>query len=109
METFRYRHESTTDETKSSGQQERHRHRIRARIGAKIKIEDSLKLNFSLATGEGDAQTSTNQTLGYNGSVQRGIYIDIAQADIKLAPHSDLKLGKIKNPIFAPGRRSNLR
>jgi len=97
---LRYRHEMVDPEEAVNDQT---RHRIRARFGFTAKVNDSLTGTVQLATngGNGDPR-STNQTLG-QGFDRKGVAIDLANIDWKIAEGVNLQLGKMAQPFQKVG------
>jgi uncharacterized coiled-coil protein SlyX len=98
---FRYRHEWTDDETKTS---DRNRDRIRARIGVYGKVDEEFDYGFRLASGNDESPTSTNQDLGDSFS-KKELWLDLAYVDYHPASVKGLNVygGKIKNPYYTVG------
>lgn len=84
---------ATTDKNKTNNRQ-----RFRLRIGMNYKIDSKLSVKTRLASGAGE-QTSTNQTLGNNGS-QKALFID--QAYLEFKPIDGLALfgGRMNNNLW---------
>lgn len=73
---------------------DRSRGRMRARVGIGAEVTDGVKIAIGLASGDGNPR-STNQSF-QDSSSQKGIFLDYAYAEIKLAEPLTLFGGKIK-------------
>ncbi len=93
--------------------QNRQRVRIRVRLGAQMDLEDGFTFGIRIATGESNAPTSTNQTLGVANNAQGGnfskyaIWLDRAFVRYELGgkPSEDFmaEIGRFDNPYFVVG------
>lgn len=93
---LRYRHEGLDVEEASNDQT---RHRVRARFGMTAKVNDTLGGTVQLATNGGNNDPrGTNQTLG-SGLDRKGVAIDLAHIDWKLAEGATVQLGKMPQPF----------
>jgi len=103
---FRYRHEAIWSEREVDGVAEdaadRSRDRIRARIGFDATVTENVSGALLLSTG-GDDPRGTNQTLGGESS-RKSIGLDLAYADWRITPGSNLVLGKQPYPVWRPLR-----
>ena len=80
----------------------RTRNRIRFRFGAQMQVNDNLDIGFRLASGSDDP-TSTNQTLD-DAFSSKDIRLDLAYFDYHLNDVFSLTGGKMKNPLYKPGK-----
>jgi hypothetical protein len=84
---------ATTADNKSSNKQ-----RYRLRVGMNYKIDPRLSVKTQFASGTGE-QTSTNQTMGNNGS-QKQLWIDMAYVEFKALEALTVYGGRMKNPLW---------
>ncbi len=98
---FRYRHERTDDETKTT---ERDRHRIRVRLIVSSQVNDQVDVTIGLASGSSDSPTSTNQDLTDSFS-SKDLWLDLAFVNYHPATVEGLNViaGKMKNLYYRPG------
>ena len=94
---FRLRYESIDKQ----GADRRERERLRARATLTYKGDDFTGV-LGLASG-GDSPTSTNQTFGSGGST-KDLQLDLAYVIYPLSETVDITAGKIKNPLYRPGK-----
>lgn len=102
---FRFRTENIKEEQVAPTENsDRTRQRIRARIKMDFKVNDTTDVFVRLATGNSTPAGSTtyNQDLT-DYSSKKGIYLDLAYAQIKLSDQSLFEMGKMLNPLFTAG------
>ncbi len=94
---FRYRHESIDAEENATM---RNRERVRVRFGMLAKVNDTVnvKLQLSTTNSGNDNSRSTNQTLG-TGWDRKPVSFDLAYADWKASPTTNVVLGKMPIPF----------
>lgn len=99
---LRLRYQLDQQEDSTGKETDQSRGRMRARIGIGAEVTDGVKVAIGLASGSGDPR-STNQTFT-DSSSGKGIFLDYAYAEIKLAEPLTLYGGKIirKEVIWAP-------
>ena len=95
---FRLRQEGIDEE----GQEDRNRARFRTRFGFSADLSDDIKFVLRLATGGGDP-TSTNQSFD-DGFSTKDIGVDMAYIDWSASDNVNVLAGKMKNPLFMPGK-----
>jgi hypothetical protein len=98
---IRFRGEGFEDVSKAPPEDTYIRPRIRARLKATAQVNDWAKGVFALCS-EASA-ISCNKTLEGLGS-SKGVYIDLAYADLKLPAGFNLKLGKMKFSHYKPAK-----
>ena len=95
---FRLRQEGIDEE----GSEDRNRARFRTRFGFSADVSDDIKFVLRLATGGGDP-TSTNQSFD-DGFSTKDIGVDMAYIDWSASDNVNVLAGKMKNPLFMPGK-----
>ena len=95
---FRLRQEGIDEE----GSEDRNRGRFRTRFGFSADVSDDIKFVLRLATGGGDP-TSTNQSFD-DGFSTKDIGVDMAYIDWSASDNVNVLAGKMKNPLFMPGK-----
>ncbi len=88
------------------GKEKRDRNRLRLRAALGMRVNNDLSFTLGMATG-GDDPVSTNQTLD-GGFSTKDIRLDLAYFDYKFNDSLKLTGGKIKNPLYRPGKNSAL-
>ncbi len=102
---FRFRTENVKEEqTAPLESSERTRQRIRLRLKMDFKVNDMTNILTRIATGSSTAagSTSFNQDLT-DYSAKKGLFLDLAYAQIKFSDQSVFELGKMMNPLFLAG------
>lgn len=95
---FRLRYEGIDEE----GDESRERFRYRARFGIEAEVQDNVDVILELSTGA-DNPVSANTTIdgGFNKDEFR---INLAYVSWKASDSITVLAGKMKNPIFRPGK-----
>ncbi|MBL4773483.1 MAG: putative porin, partial [Alcanivoracaceae bacterium] len=88
------------------GKATRIRNRVRFRMGGEYQVNNDVKIGFGLASGL-DEPTSTNQTLGDAFST-KDIRLDLAYFSWDVNDTITLTGGKMKNPLYRPGKNPAL-
>ncbi len=99
---LRLRYQLTQKDETGTNTPDRSRGRVRARIGVSAKVTDNVKAAIGMASGSDDPR-STNQSFDDSFS-SKGLQLDYAYAEIKLADPVKLYGGKIqrKKVIYTP-------
>ena len=95
---FRLRYESID----RAGLPEQSRSRYRVRLNAGVDLYDDVRFVVSLATAA-DNPVSRNVTFGGN-ALDDDFGVDLAYVEWQPRPDLDVFAGKMKNPMYAPGR-----
>lgn len=97
---FRERFESIDQQGKVT----RDRNRVRLRAALSMQVDKDLSFTLGTATG-GDDPVSTNQTFD-DAFSSKDIRLDLAYFDYKLSDAYNITGGKMKNPLYKPGKNS---